>query len=404
MNAKKTYLYRLVICAVPLGACTTSPVTPAVTDHLVLVSQAGSSTVAVIDPLRGETVKRITVGMLPHRLLVARSGEVYAVLVGSQAVAEIDPVQLEVKRTMLTAPVPMTKADGSPIQGHVDRNAAGYSSCFACHNDAASGVKPLYVGGRPVGLTLSPDERELVVSHLRETRLSVLNRSSGALERTWSLTPAGTANEAADIARVGSRYAVSLRPKQPSTVAGALRWLDSSFMPLSVAPLSDQPLGSDPSALLPLEKRNSVLISNFESNTVTEFRADTAGEATGVEPGPLGALSLPDGRVLVLNYYSNSLSVVNLETHASQTVALRMNAQTFVNPTHAALSPSGRTAYIVSSGTDGHLLVFDLATLTIVRAIPIDGLSFDVAVIPANASSPSYEERSYRERSMRSGK
>ena len=90
---------------------------------------------------------------------------------------------------------------------------------------------------------------------------------------------------------------------------------------------------------------------------------------------------MPDGRALVLNYYSNSVSVVNLETRSSQTVALTLNGKSFVNPTHAALAPDGRSAYIVSSGTDGNLLVFDLQRLVVTRAIAIDGLSFDVVVV-----------------------
>jgi hypothetical protein len=53
-----------------------------------------------------------------------------------------------------------------------------------------------------------------------------------------------------------------------------------------------------------------------------------------------------------------------------------------VNPTHAALSGDGRLAWIVSSGTDGHLVALDLAARRVVRDLPIDGLSFDVAVVP----------------------
>jgi hypothetical protein len=54
-----------------------------------------------------------------------------------------------------------------------------------------------------------------------------------------------------------------------------------------------------------------------------------------------------------------------------------------VNPTQAALSGDQRSAWIVSSGTDGHLLQLDLASRSIVRDVPIDGLSFGVAFVPA---------------------
>lgn len=193
--------------------------------HLVLVSQAGSSTVAVVDPMQGRTVKRITVGGLPHRMILNPDGsKVYVVLVGSQAVAEVDVQRLEVARTFLTAPVPERRGDGSPIQPHFDQGAFSKTSCFACHNPG--GAKPLIVGERPVGITFSSDFGRLLISHIRQGRLSEIDLHSGKVVRAVNLPPAGSANEAADVARVGFRLVVALRPRQPSTEASAVRWLD----------------------------------------------------------------------------------------------------------------------------------------------------------------------------------
>jgi DNA-binding beta-propeller fold protein YncE len=64
-----------------------------------------------------------------------------------------------------------------------------------------------------------------------------------------------------------------------------------------------------------------------------------------------------------------------------QNFRLELANKVFVNPTHAALSPDGRRAYIVSSGTEGHLVVFDLERKQVTQAIPIDGLSFDAVVV-----------------------
>jgi hypothetical protein len=61
---------------------------------------------------------------------------------------------------------------------------------------------------------------------------------------------------------------------------------------------------------------------------------------------------------------------------------LRSGSRTYVNPTHAALDPTGQLAYVVSSGTEGHLLVLDLSTHELSSAVPIDGLSFDAVTIP----------------------
>src|SRR3954462_3993578 len=79
----------------------------------VFVSQAGSSTVLAVDGASGKALARIEVGMLPHNLVLSRDGRtLYAAVVGSQAVAEIDPATLKLRRTLLTAPVPETRADG----------------------------------------------------------------------------------------------------------------------------------------------------------------------------------------------------------------------------------------------------------------------------------------------------
>jgi hypothetical protein len=103
-------------------------------------------------------------------------------------------------------------------------------------------------------------------------------------------------------------------------------------------------------------------------------------------PGPFGLTPLPDGRVLALDYYSNAVSFLDQASGGSETVKLqRADGEPYLNPTHAALSGDGRLAWIVASGTDAHLLGMDLATRRIVRDVPIDGLSFDVAVVPGRS-------------------
>jgi streptogramin lyase len=94
-------------------------------------------------------------------------------------------------------------------------------------------------------------------------------------------------------------------------------------------------------------------------------------------------LALPDGRVLTLDYYSNAISFLDLDAARSDTLPLALGATPFVNPTQAALSGDQRSAWIVSSGTDGHLLQLELSSRRILRDVPIDGLSFGVAFVPA---------------------
>lgn len=350
---------------------------------LVIVSQAGSANVVLVDATSGAVAGHIEVGMLPHNLVVAADQRtVFVALVGSQAVAEIDVATMSLRRTMLTAPVPELRPDGTVIREHVDQAAFGHHSCYDCHGPGRA--EPKYAGDRPFGLLLAPDGRQLLVSHLRSADLVVLDLASGTIERTVHLAPAGAASEPVALARLGDEIWVALRPPQPSTLPGALRRLDAA----TLAPIGDIPTGADPGALLALPDRGRGLVSNFDSNTVTEH--SPTGDAIRHEaaPGPLGLAALPSGAVLALDYYANALSVLDMSAGTSQTMPLERDGVPYVNPTHAAVSTDGRHVWIVASGTDGHLLELDLASMTIVRDVPIDGLSFGVAVVPVLASVP----------------
>jgi DNA-binding beta-propeller fold protein YncE len=279
---------------------------------------------------------------------------------------------------MLTAPVPPQRPDGSAIAAHLEPGALGASTCYGCHRPG--GVQPKYAGDRPFGLLVSSDGRSLLVSHLRASRLAVLDLVGGGIARTVLLAPAGPATEAVAIERMGSELWVALRPPQPSVLPGALRRLDGE----TLEALGDATIGADPGALLALPDRGRVLVSNFESNTVTMFGAAGLAGRFEAAPGPLGLLALSPGRVLAMDYYSNAVSFLDLDGGTAQTVPLQHDGVPYANPTHAALATDGRSAWIVSSGTDGHLLQLDLASRTIVRDLPIDGLSFGVAVVPGS--------------------
>ena len=344
----------------------------------LFVSQAGSSTIAAIDSRSGDLEARIEVGFLPHSLIVAPDGRtLYAVLVGSQAIAEIDTVSFRPRRTFLTAPVPRTREDGSVIQAHVDEDAFAHTSCYDCHH--AGGALPKYVGTRPFGALLSADGKQLLISHINSPEISVLDLATGGIARTVTLERSGDATESVALARLGDAIWLARRPRQPSTSPGILRRLD----PETLEGTDDVAAGSDTGALLSLPDRGRLLASNFETDTVTELDGSGAARVLQAAPGPLGLLALPDQRtILTLDYYSNAVSFLDLDTGSSETLSLALNGVSYVNPTHAALSGDGRSAWIVSSGTEGHLLELDLSSRRIVRDVPIDGLSFGVVFVP----------------------
>jgi DNA-binding beta-propeller fold protein YncE len=360
------------LLALMLGAACAASAPP----DRIFVSHAGSATISALDSSSNAAPARIEVGLLPHQLVVSPDHRtLYAVLVGSQAVAEIDMQSARLRRTFLTAPVPAFRADGSAIQAHQTQNAFAHTTCYDCHRDG--GAAPKYAGDRPFGMVLSADGRSMLVSHLRSSDLAVIDVRSTAIERTVHLEPAGAATEPVALARLGNEIWVALRPPQPSTLPGALRRLDAS----TLAPIGDVPTGSDPGSLLALPERERVLVSNFESNTVTEHAASGAAIPHEAAPGPLGLLALPQQRVLVLDYYSNAVTFLDFRAAKSSTIPLAHAGSPFANPTHAALSSDGRSAWVVTSGTEGHLLQVDLASAAILRDVPIDGLSFDVALI-----------------------
>ena len=346
----------------------------------MFVSQAGSSTLLVVDAASGQTAARIEVGMLPHNLVVSADGRtLYAALVGSQAIAEIDTASLSLRRTLLTAPVPERRADGSLIQPHFDQDAFSATSCFGCHH--AGGAEPKYAGDRPFGLSLSPDGRRLYVTHLRASRLSVLDLDGGTLESSASLEPAGAATEVVAIDRLGDELWVALRAPRPSSEPGVLRRLKAD----TLEPIADLRAGADSGALLALPARNQVLVSNFASNTVTMHDAGDSGSAPfafEAAPGPLGLTALDASRVLALDYYSNAVSFLDLDSRSAETLPLEHDGQPYANPTNAAVASDKQSAWIVASGTDGHLLELELSARKIVRDVAIDGLSFGVAIVP----------------------
>ena len=358
----------------------------------VFVSQASSHSVAVFDAGSGAGLARIQVGLLPHGLLLSPDRRtLYVALTGSQAVAEIDVGQLSVRRTLLTAPVPARRANGTVNQAHLDAGAfQGHASCADCHTGGPGGALPAYVGARPFGMALSADGARLLVSHLRPPEpdrlglepgsIAVLDLATGQVERTVPLALSGVATEAVALAFVGTELWVAIRPNQPSSSPGLVRRLDAA----TLAPLGDAATGSDPVCILPLPERGTALVSNFEADTVSERAAGGAlVRDLAAAPGPLGLLRLPGGdTVLALDYYSNALTFLDLGGGPSTTVPLGDPAAAWPNPTNAALASDGGSAWLVSGGTAGRLLQLDLGTRQVVRDLPLDGLSFGVAVVP----------------------
>lgn len=382
---------RVLIAGLPwllLAACDPAAGTQASSSargetEAVYVSLPAAGSVAKVRVADGAAAST-TVGMLPHNLVLSADGQrLYVVLVGSQAVAEMDVATGSLLRTFLTEPVPGTRADGSVIQGHIDQGAFSHTSCFGCHHGRQGSASPAIVGTRPFGIALSADGARLFVTNTRTGTLAVIDVASGGIEQLVPLEAVGEAHEPTALARLGDSLFVSILPKLPSFAPAVVRQLDATYFTRR----SESQMGPNAGVVLADAAHATVYVSNFETNTIT--RLGSRGEMLNtltVGDGPLGLRVAGDRTLLSANYYNNSLSVIDLETRAVKTLPLALGEKRYSNPTHIALDASGRLAYVVSSGTQGHLLVYDLAATAFTRAVAIGGLPFDIVAVPRSSN------------------
>lgn len=359
------------------------PAPPARTFDRAFVSEAATATVAVVDLDRAVVERRIEVGFLPHNLVLSPDGStLYAVLAGSQAVAVIDTRAATLRGTFLTAPVPRTRDDGTLIQPHLDQDAFSHTTCYDCHKDG--GALPRYAGARPLALRLSPDGALLYVAHVNSGELAVLDARTGARQAAVTLAPVGAVKEPTALDLVGEDLVVAMRATQPSPVPGLIRRLDRRTLQPRGA---DWPTGTNPVELRALPGGERALVTRFDSNLVSLLDAGGGGPAITVANGPLGVLALGDGKVLVLGYYANAVSLLDPAAGSADTFALTEHGVTLSNPTHAARGSDPGVAWVVASGTQARLAALDLVRRQVLRSLPINGLSYDVAIV-AGALSP----------------
>lgn len=369
-----------LVGALALAACTCAAPSSKPTLDRAFVSEAATATIAVVDLDEGRVTRRIEVGLLPHNLVLSRDQHtLYTALAGSQAIAVIDTRTQTLRDTWLSAPVPQRRDDGGVIQEHVDRGAFSHTTCYDCHRDG--GAKPRYAGARPVALRLSADGTRLYVAHLNSGELAVLDTATGARVAATILSPVGPVREPAGLDILGGELFVTLRATQPSRVPGVIRRLDEK----TLAPLGDVPSSANPVEVRTAPSLGMALVTRFDSDQLSEVRAGAETASVTVANGPLGVLVLPGDRALVLGYYSNSVSLVDLVGGVADTWPLSLDGKPLANPTHAALGTDPGVAWVVQSGSNAHLIALDLGGKRVLRSIPINALSFDVAIVPEAA-------------------
>ena len=356
------------------------------TEHVstrVFVSYPASQAIEQIDVADHKVLRRTTVGMLPHNMLMdPQADRLYVVIVGSQAVAEIEASTGELLRTFPTEATPMARDDGSAIQAHIDQKAATHSTCFDCHHGGENGAAPSIVGARPFGIAASADNQTLYVANGLTASLAVIGVATGQVKQIVPLPPTGSAHEPTALIRLGDFLYVTLRPTLPSSDPSVVRKIDLNTW----AVVAETSTGANAGVLAANMTEDEVYVSNSETNTVTRLNSTTGHLGNYlVGPGPLGLLATPDGTELITaNYYNNSLSIIDLASGQLTTYPLTYSEKNYSNPTQISLNEDGTTAYVVSGGTNGYLLTFDLGTRRFTDAMPIGGLPFGVTTANLN--------------------
>ena len=342
-------------------------------DELFITLPAIDSLV-VVNPAQKTEVSRLKLGKLPHNVRLSADGaKLYVVLVGSQAIAEIDVASKQLIRTFLTDPVPISDNAGVPIEAHISLQADLHSSCFDCHNGRADGAKPAIVGSRPFGIALTTDNKVLVANMFSAT-VNYIDLATGNIVKSLDILPAGDAQEPTEVAIMDGRLYVTVRPILPSLSPSVLRVYDLD----SGALLSQNNVGSAVTALEIDASSSELYTTNFESNTLDRFGADgQLIDSFVVGDGPFG-VDIDGETLLVANYYNNSISRIELSNKNIFTQALGTEDQQFSNPTHVSLSHDNQIIYLISGSTNGYLLTLDSTTLKIISNMQIDGLPFDI--------------------------
>lgn len=223
------------------------------------------NTISVIDVAARKEIKRVDLGALlrPHGITES-NGRIYFTIEGSRAVARYDPVAGRVDWTMGTGQTGTHMVVAARTSGKIYTANIGSDTISAIEFVKGPGpakITQIAVGKGPEGIDISPDDREVWVSHRGDGGLSIIDTTTDKVKETI---------------KVGSS-------------------------PIRVK-------------FTPDGKR--VLVSDAQGGEVVVFEAATRKELKRIQVGavPVGILMQPDGRrAFVASTQANKVSVINLE-------------------------------------------------------------------------------------------
>jgi YVTN family beta-propeller protein len=231
------------------------------------------------------------------------------------------------------------------------------------------------VGEGPLGIAITPDNKEVYVSNFGQdstlvpgavegNTVSVINTRRN---RVVATIPVGNLPAGVAVRPDGKRvYVTSRRGNQIWVISTA------TYAVLDVIPVQNEPANV---AFTPDGKR--AYVTNFGSNSVSVIDTEKEtvvpvpdGTAIRVGMVPVGINISPDGkRAYVVNVFSNNISVIDT---ASNTVVATIPAAAQSGPRAVATTPDGTRAY-VTSFLDNTVLEIDTNTNTVTGTIPVSG-------------------------------
>ena len=234
-------------------------------------------------------------------------------------------------------------------------------------------VATITVGLGPLGIAITPDNREVYISNFgQDPRLvpggvagntvSVIETSSN---KVISTIPVGKLPAGVAVTPDGKQAFVTCRGENQV-------WVIDTATHTVIRKIDVQ---NDPANLSFTPDGRRAYVTNFGSQSVSVINTATmtvlpvpGGVAIPVGMVPIGVTISPDGaRAYVVNAFSNSVSIINTRTDSViTTVAVGMG------PRAIAVTPDGSRAYVTSFMSNA-ITVLDTASYTVADTIPMLG-------------------------------
>ncbi|MCI4323794.1 MAG: YncE family protein [Thermoplasmata archaeon] len=269
---------------------------------VILVTDAASNNVSVINDVTNQVIGSISVGADPvGGALDTATGQLYVADQDSNCVSVVD---VTTESVVATVPV------GSSPQGVVYDSGRGEvfvsndgSSNVSVINDSTDQVTAnVPVGGAPGGMAYDNRLGEVFVTGGYDVNVSVINDSTSAV--VASVSVAGFPVEASYL---DSAHEIALVTISADTL---VLINDTTY-----AIVATIPVGSDPGGMAFDPRMNAMFVANSASNNVSvaNLTSDTDTSSVPVGSGPVSpTLDASTGEVFVPNHSSSNVSVINV--------------------------------------------------------------------------------------------